>query len=211
MINIAIAEDHNMVRQGVIDFISSFEDFDVVIEASDGNELIDKLTRAVVLPDICILDISMPGLNGYETIKVIRKNWLSVKTLVFSAFYTAFSVTEMLGNGANGFLKKNSSPRQLQQALASVYYNDYYLSESITRELFNKPKDAVNFKITEREMEFLRHCCSELSYKEIGGLMNVSPRTIESFRDSLFTKFNLKTRAGLVLFALQNGIVCIEN
>lgn len=209
VINIAIAEDNNLVRQGVMDFISSFGGFNVIIEAFDGNDLIDKLTKTSILPDICILDISMPRMNGYEAIKHIRKNWKSVKTLVFSAYYTAFSVTEMLNNGANGFLKKNSNPKQLQQALASVYYNDYYLSDTISRDLFNKSTNSASLKITEREMEFLRHCCSELHYKEIAGLMNVSPRTVETFRDSLFLKFNLKTRAGLVLFALQNGIVCI--
>jgi len=211
IINIAIADDHPMVRKGVIDYIVLLESFKVIIEASDGKELIEQLRKTNVLPDICILDISMPHLNGYQTLKEIKKNWLSVKVLIFSIFYNNFSITEMLTNGANGFLKKNTSPKELQQALTSIYYNDFYFTDPTYKSISDQYyKHHLSLKITHREMEFLCHCCSELSYKEIADLMDVSVRTIDTFRDSLFSKLHIKTRAGLVMFALQNGIVSLD-
>jgi DNA-binding NarL/FixJ family response regulator len=212
IINIAIADDHPLVRKGVIDFIELMECFNVIIEASDGDELINQLLLAAVLPDICILDISMPHLNGYQTLKEIKRNWLSIKVLIFSIFYNDFSVSEMFSNGANGYLKKNSSPKELQHALTSIYYKDFYLADTSAKWFSDHYlKHHLFPKITHREMEFLCHCCSELSYKEIADLMTVSARTIDTFRDSLFSKLNIKTRAGLVMFALQNGIVSLDH
>lgn len=209
-INIAIADDHPIVRKGIIGFINIFDQFEIIIEASDGQELIERIDSSEIKPDICILDISMPNMNGYKALQEIKRNWTAIKVLIFSEFCDEFSVCETLNSGANGYLTKNSSPRQLQQALAAIYYHDFYLTESTSKLLSGKSRRNIfHPKITEREMEFLGHCCSELNYKEIAALMHVSPRTIDAYRDALFTKFNLTTRTGLVIFALQNGIVAL--
>jgi two-component system invasion response regulator UvrY len=212
VINLAIADDHFVVRQGIKDIINSSGEFEVTIEANDGQELIEQLHKTDQLPDICILDINMPNLNGFETLKELKKQWPSLPVLVLSAFYEEYSVLEMMRNGANGYLEKKGNPRKLLHALAYIYYNGYYYSESMAKRIFDlrQHNSQVLPHITDREMEFLSHCCSELSYKEISGCMGVSVRTIETFRDSLFAKFNISTRTGLVLFAIKNGIVRLE-
>lgn len=211
-IRIAIADDHPIMRKGICDVITAFDGFAIDVEASDGSELISSLKNTTEKPDICILDISMPNLNGYETLKEIRRNWSTMKVLVLSMFNNEFSVIKMLTNGANGFLQKNTSPRQLIRALAAIYYTGYYDSEPALKKIIDlvQHKPQLLPRITEREMEFLCHCCSELNYKEIADLMGVSSRTVEGYRNALFTKLNIKTRTGLVIYALKNGIVSIN-
>lgn len=208
LIRIAIADDHPVTRRGIIDTIALFDGFSIDIEADNGEDLIMQLEQAVEMPDICILDISMPGLNGYETLKEIKRRWPHVKVLVFSMYNNEFSVMKMLKEGANGYLQKNCPPRQLQRALADIYYNGIYNAELAAPQLIKllHHKDALP-DITDREMEFLQHCCSELTYKEIAGLMHLSTRTVEGYRDALFNKLNIKTRTGLVMYAVRNGIV----
>jgi two-component system invasion response regulator UvrY len=212
IINLAIADDHAFVRQGIKNMISSAEGFEITIEAEDGSELIDLLQKCAEIPDICILDISMPNLNGYETLKELKKRWPSLSILILSAFYEEFSLSEMLRNGANGYLQKRGNPRKLLNALSHIYYGGYYYSESVAKKIFDlySHRSPLLPGITEREMEFLCHCCSELNYREISELMSVSVRTVEAFRDALFSKFNIKSRTGLTLFALQNGIVPVQ-
>jgi two-component system invasion response regulator UvrY len=207
IIKIAIADDHPLIRKGLADYIGLFglfDFFEIIMNTCNGKELIAQLWQSDVKPDICIVDISMPEMNGYETVKEIKKNWMSIKVLVYSMYCNTFSIIEMFSIGANGVLRKSSSPKQLQQALSSIYYNGFYLSEKMS-----KQKLQLFPKITEREMEFLCHCCSELTYKDISVLMQISVRTIETYRDSLFVKFDIKNRTGLALFALRNGIVCL--
>jgi len=207
LINIAIADDHPIMRKGISDIISSFEGFSIPIQANDGRELIEQISKSSILPDICILDISMPNLNGFETIKEIRKRWSSIKVLALSMYNNEFSIIKMLASGANGYLPKNTNPQHLQRALAAIYYTGYYDSEQAIR---NTSASSQHLKFTEREIEFLCHCCSELSYRQIGDLMGISVRTVEGYRDALFDKLDIKSRAGLVMYALRNGIMPIE-
>jgi DNA-binding NarL/FixJ family response regulator len=207
LINIAIADDHPIMRKGISDIISSFEGFNIPIQANDGRELIEQIAKAPILPDICILDISMPNLNGFETIKEIRKRWSSIKVLALSMYNNEFSIIKMLTSGANGYLPKNTNPQHLQRALAAIYYTGYYDSEQAIKNV-SGPNQQLKF--TEREVEFLGHCCSELSYRQIGELMGISVRTVEGYRDALFEKLDIKSRAGLVMYALRNGIMPIE-
>jgi DNA-binding NarL/FixJ family response regulator len=150
--------------------------------------------------------------NCFTVLKELKRKAPSTKVLVFSSLNNDYIILQMLKNGANGFLEKKSSPRQFMRALGSLSYSDYYHPESLARRIFDiqHQNSPVMPKITEREMVFLRHCCSELSYKEIGGLMGVSVRTVEAFRNALFSKFNIKTRMGLAIYALQNGIVSLN-
>jgi len=210
-IKIAIAEHHPIMRKGIRDIITSGY-FNIQIEVGDGESLLNELRSAGELPDICLMDMSMPGLNGYDLLTTIRKSWNNLKILVFSEFYDKYSTVEMLRKGANGYLKKSCSPQELQKALALIYYDDYYYTEETSKSVLSMHHNngATYPKITEREMQFLQLCCSEAHYKEIAQMMGVSTRTVEAFRNSLFDKLNLKTRTGLALFAVQNGIVPIS-
>jgi len=207
-INVAIAEDHTLMRKGLIEIISSFKDFSINIEAENGKELINKLQKTSYLPNICILDINMPIMNGYLALLTMKKNWPDIKILILTMYDNEYSIIQMLKNGANGYMLKNSDPKELQNALMSVYSKGFYHTELVSGKLMTMVQNKMpqKLKLNEREISFLSLCCSELSYKEIALEMNLSFHTIEGYRDALFEKLNVHTRTGLVLYAMNMGI-----
>lgn len=140
MINIAIADDHNLIRKGIVEIISSFPQFKVIIEASNGAELLSAINASPIHPDICILDISMPMMNGYETLKVIRSNWPEMKVLVLTMFNNEFSILKMVLGGAKGYLLKDCTPEELQLALNNLYHYNLHHSELVPKDLFTEEK-----------------------------------------------------------------------
>src|SRR6185437_12661120 len=207
-IRIALADDHGIVRKGISEIISTFGNFNVEIEASNGKELLTKIEATEDLPDICVLDVNMPGMNGYETLLKVKEKWPSIKVLVLTMFNNEYSIIKMLSGGANGYLLKNSDPKELKRALRHIYDYGYYFSEFVSARFFQAlQKDNMLPNITDKEMEFLSLCCSELNYKEIASVMGLSVRTIEGYRNQLFEKLKLNTRIGLVMYALDIGII----
>jgi DNA-binding NarL/FixJ family response regulator len=207
---IAIADDHEMFRDAVKNIVSISPDYKVVIEAENGQQLIDRLAHTHDFPEICILDIQMPVLNGYETLVELKKRWPDLKVLALSMFNHEFSIIKMLKNGANVYLLKGAKLAEVQTALKDIHEKGYYSSELVTSNFFQLVHNANEnplLKINEREIQFLKYCCTELSYKEIGKAMGVSARTVEGYRNTLFDKLNLHTRVGLVMFAINTGIV----
>jgi two-component system invasion response regulator UvrY len=206
-IKIAIADDHTLFRKGIIELINSFGEFQVIIDAVNGKELIDALKESAQLPDICIIDINMPVLNGYDTAYKIRHEWPEVKIMALSMLNEEFSVIKMLRSGANGYIIKDSEAIDLHRALIGIYEHPYYHSELVTTKmLYDLHQNDKKNSITEKEIEFLHHCCTELTYKQIANIMNVSPRTIDDYRDALFAKLKLKSRTALAIFALRTGL-----
>jgi two-component system, NarL family, invasion response regulator UvrY len=207
LIKISMADDHTITRKGVMGIINSFGDFEVIIESTNGKELIDKMEQAEIKPEICILDISMPVLNGYETAAIIKKNWPEIKILALSAIDEEFSVVKMLRSGANGYVVKDCDPLELKRALLGIHNNSYYHSELVTGKLIhdihhNNKMDSI----TTKEMEFLSLCCTDLTYRQIAEKMNLSPRTIDDYRDALFKKLNIRSRTALAIFSLRTGL-----
>lgn len=131
-IKVAVADDHTVMRKGVIELINSFGEFHVVMDAVNGKELIEKMEAASELPDICILDINMPVRNGYETASHIKQHWPGVKILALSMLSEEFSVIRMLRNGASGYILKDCDPMELRRALLGVYSHSFYHSELLT-------------------------------------------------------------------------------
>lgn len=208
VITIAIAEDHTVMRKGIIALIDSFGDFKVIIDAVNGKDLISKIEMSKELPDICILDINMPVMNGYDTASTIRENWPDMKVLALSMINEEFSVVRMLRNGANGYIVKDCNPLELRNALLGVYKDSFYHSELVTSKLLYdllKNEHSAN-NISGKELEFLSYCCTDLTYKEIAERINVSPRTIDDYRDSVFKKLNIKSRTALAIFSLRMGL-----
>lgn len=207
---VACADDHQLVRRGIIDLISVFGGFEVIIEASQGEELIEKLNKTDLLPHVCILDFCMPVKDGLETMKEIKKRWPSIKILFLSIISGEEIAIRMLKYGANGYLCKNCSANMLKDALLSVHNSNYYHSELsvniITRKSISSKGQC---DISDKEVHFLKLCCEELTYKEIAEIMKLSVRTIEGYRDGLFVKLNISTRTGLVMYAIRTGIVMI--
>jgi len=208
---VAVADDHTLMRTALARLVSSFSHFTVVFEAGNGKELIEKI-QTQEIPDIVLLDINMPEMDGFETAKYLTKNYPQVKILSLSMQSDELSIIRMLRLGAKGYLMKNVEPDELNTALESVIKKDFYLNDAISGKIISGLHQSLDqspesIKITEKEKEFLRLVCTELSYKEISEKMFLSPRTIEDYRNSLYEKLNVRTRMGLALYAIKNKIV----
>lgn len=207
-IYIAIADDHAMFRKGVITQLQPYKHIQFIHEAADGQELIEQLSSVQRLPDICLLDISMKPMNGYETANAIRDKWPKMKTIALTMLDDEYCIINMLRNGARSYITKGQDADALLKAIEGVYTHGFY-HEDIDAEILSKAMqgESVYPPLIDREREFLPYCCSDLSYREIADKMNASQRTVEGYRDSLCKKFNVKTRTGLASFALFTGLV----
>lgn len=208
---IALVDDHVLLRNGLASLINSFEGYKVLFEADNGRDFIEQL-KASAPPDIVLLDITMPVMNGYETASWIRINLPGTKVIVLSMMENDAAIINMLKMGAKGYLLKDSKPAVFRQALNQVKEHGFYINELVSSKMLyymntNLPQAAGAPLLSDREIQFLKLACSEKTYKEIAGEMFLSPRTIDSYRDNLFEKLGVTSRVGLVLFAIKNGIV----
>lgn len=208
-IEVAYADDHAIVRKGICELLNSLGEFRISIEADNGKHLIDQLLAAEQVPSICILDISMPIMDGLETIGEVRQRWPGMKFLVLTGHNTDYYLIKMIVAGANGYLLKNCSPRELQEALHAIHEQGVYHSELMnSRTVSQVMRREINPpEFTEREIELMRHCCSDLSYLKIAEQMGITLKSLDWARNSVFKKLNVTSRSGLVLFALQKGLV----
>lgn len=210
-IRIAIADDHEIVLNGVKEIILSFGKFSVDIEAHNGKELFQKLTAAEKLPDIVVMDVSMPVWDGYETLDAIRKKWPELKVLVLTMHKHELGIIKMFRSGANGYLLKNSPPSELLKALQSIFDNGLYFSEVASSNLYHRLQHSnIMPSLTEKEIQLLKYCHTDLTYKEIADKLNITERSVAGYRTSLFEKLGVNSRAGLVVCAIQMGLVPVE-
>jgi DNA-binding NarL/FixJ family response regulator len=210
-IQVAIADDHSLLRGALAKLINTFEGYSVVMEADNGKDLCEKISKNV-LPDIVLLDINMPEMDGFETTQWLHKKYPFIKILTLSMLSDERTIIKIFRLGAKGYLLKNADPTELKEALDAVMNKNVYLSEYVSDKLVSglhndMADDLKEIVLNEKEREFLRWACSELSYKEIAEKMFVSPRTVDDYRQSLFNKLKVHSRVGLVMYAIRNGIV----
>ena len=211
---IAIVDDHTMFRKGLITLINLFPNYEVLLDAANGKDFITQLNPKHV-PDIVLLDINMPEMDGYATAEWLHTNYPDIKILALSTMDAETAIIKMIKSGAKGYVLKDAEPVELKLAFDEVMSRGYFYNELITRKVMgaiNRLTDDKNptstfAKLTERELEFLKYACTEMTYKEIADKMFVSARTVEGYRDALCEKLDLKTRVGLVLYALKNKLV----
>ena len=217
MTKIAIVDDHILFRRGLSIIINSFAEYKIISEASNGREFVNNINPNN-LPGIVLLDITMPEMNGYETARWLFTHYPGIKVLALSMLNEERAIIKMLKNGAKGYILKDSEPHELRTALDSLVAKGIYLNELMCSNIIHCmnnqfEEDQETFKrkaeLTERESEFLKRICSDMSYKQIADTMFLSPRTIDGYRDALFQKLNVQTRIGLVLYAIRNDIVSI--
>ncbi len=209
-------DDHVLLRNGLANLIESFGDYKVLFEADNGKQFVEKLSPGLI-PDIILMDINMPQMNGYDTALWVRDHHPMVKILALSMYDNENAIIRMFKAGARGYILKDCDPAELKCALDAVNAKGFYYSEMVTGKLIHnintlddKESQAKNtIKLTDREISFLKLTCSELTYKEIADKMILSPRTIDGYRDDLFLKLNIKTRVGLVMYAIKNGITTL--
>lgn len=206
--NIAIVDDHNFVRSAMINHIHANTNLKVIIDACNGREFINKIVINETKPMICLIDISMPVLNGYNTICELRKLYPEMKFLVLTAIEHEFSIIKMIRNGAHGYLLKSCSIKEIENAVHDILEKGYYFSELVTEKLMMRATKAKSSEfLTNREIQFLSLCCSDLTYNLIAQEMHVSVRTLQDYQEVLKKKLNISTRLGLALFAVATGIV----
>jgi two-component system invasion response regulator UvrY len=211
---LVLVDDHILLRNGLANLIREFGDYEVLFEANNGSHFIDCLTK-FGQPDIALLDINMPEMDGFETAAWIKENCPDIKVLALSMVDKDKAIIRMLRCGARGYILKDIEPTELRRALNDVLTKDYYYSDVVTSKLIyniNRPDEQVHDHrlvetLSEKETQFLKLACTEMTYKEIADTMFLSPRTIDGYRDSLFNKLEIKTRVGLVIYALKNEIV----
>lgn len=213
--NVALVDDHVLLRNGLANLINSFGDYNVLFEADNGIDFIDKIGKNPI-PDIVMMDINMPGKDGYDSTLWLRKNHPDVKVLALSMYDNENAIIRMFRAGAKGYILKDCDPSELRKALLSLIDHGYYYSELVTGRLIHTinqsaPEDEIDvknaFQLNRREIEFIKYACSELTYKEIADKMFLSARTIDGYREALFEKLHVKTRVGLAMYAIKNGIV----
>jgi DNA-binding NarL/FixJ family response regulator len=202
---IAIVDDHTLFRDGVASLMGEFEELKVVFEAENGEQMQHKLAKHP-LPQVILMDINMPVMDGYLATKWVKENYPQIRVLALSMFEDDKAVIRMIKSGAGGYVLKESKPRELLEAIKTINEKGVFINEMVSGKLIRKMTDNDSPDFSRKEFEFLRLCCSELTYKEIAEQMFVSPRTVDNYRESLFLKLNLKTRTGLVLYAIQNEI-----
>jgi DNA-binding NarL/FixJ family response regulator len=210
MIRVALADDHTMFRKGIVGLLRSSGKFEVVAEAGNGSDLIEMISALDQHPDVCLLDVNMPVLDGYDTLIALKKKYPLMKFLALTMYDHEFIIIKMLRNGANGYLLKEDDPDELKRAIEYIYHKDFYHSELVSGRLISILKQGVDYNqvlLSANEQVFLEYCCTELTYKEIAEKMKLSVRTVEGYRDSLFDRLNVKSRTGLVIYALKHGIV----
>lgn len=208
---VALVDDHSLLRNGLAAIINSFDGYKVIMEADNGQHFIDQL-KGKPAPDILLLDITMPVMNGYETAEWARVNIPETKILVLSMMESDTVIINMLKRGAKGYLLKDSKPDVFHRALDCVRQDGYYINDQVTSKMLHYLNDSNSNKnnavqLTDREIQFLKLCCSDMTYKDIAKEMFISPRTIDSYRDNLFEKLGVSSRTSLVMYAMRNGII----
>jgi DNA-binding NarL/FixJ family response regulator len=205
-INIAIVDDHTLFRNGVAALMSEFEELKVVFEAENGEQMQQMLTKHP-LPQVILMDINMPVMDGYAAATWLKENYPQIKIIALSMFEDDKAVIRMIKCGACGYLLKESKPKELLEAIKTVNTKGVFINELVSGKLIRSITtiDIIQ-QCSKKELEFLKFCCSELTYKEIADKMFVSPRTVDNYREALFEKLNLKSRTGLVLYAIQQEI-----
>jgi DNA-binding NarL/FixJ family response regulator len=212
VLKIAVVDDHALFRRGLINLILSFGSaYEIVFECSNGKEFLVELQKHPDL-QIAIIDMNMPDMNGFETATELQKIRPEIKILIITMLEEEQTLIKMLKNGVRGYLTKDVEPEELKNALDTIASTGFYYSDHLTGKLINAlkfPNGNGNKEETlnDRELKFLHLACSEYTYKEIADLMFLSVKTIDGYRNSLFEKLQVKSRVGLVLYAIKNNLV----
>ena len=212
-IKVAIADDHKIFRKGVIISLRHYSNIKFVLEAENGQELLEGIEEAK--PDVILMDLRMPVKDGIETTKYISQHYPDIAVLVLTMHEDERFVVHLMENGANGYLLKSTDPIEIKKAITDVVEKGYYLNNFVNRILIKKsqnknkivPSLKKEVEISDKEREVIQYICLEFTSAEIGEKMGISARTVESIKERLMERFGLKNTAGLVFFAVKNYLI----
>lgn len=212
-IRVAIADDHKLFRKGVILSLRHYNNIKFVLEAENGQELLNNIEQAK--PQVVLMDLRMPVKDGIETTKYISRHYPHISVIALTMHEEEKFVIHLMENGANGYLLKSTDPVEIKKAITEVVLKGYYLNNFVNRILIKKAHSKVKdfpsltkeLDIKDKEKEVLQYICMEYTCQEIGDKMNISARTVESIKERLMEKFGTKNTAGLVFFAAKNNLI----
>ncbi|MFN8288945.1 MAG: response regulator transcription factor [Chitinophagaceae bacterium] len=216
-VGLGIVDDHNLFRKGLIKLIHLGDKesrYKIIFEAANGTDLKEKLDKRQ-LPDIILMDIDMPETDGYEAVEWLKKNYPEINVLVISMFETEQSIIKMLRYGVKGYLSKDIEVEDIHMALEAIINKGFYYSDTVTgamahsiqiNDTDSKTKMRSANDLSDHEKDFIKFSCSDMTYQEIAEKMHLSPKTIDGYRDALFKRFNVKSRVGLAMYAVKNGL-----
>lgn len=214
-IKVALADDHVLLRNALAQLIDGFGNCKTIHQSGNGLELTGHIKNGNI-PDVVLLDLNMPGMDGFETADWLHSNCPQVFVLMLTMYDSELSLIRLLQSGVRGFLKKDIHPAELKLAIQTVMQTGYYYSNHTTGRIINlfKKDDSggsglQKAMLTSQELEFLKLACSDLTYKEIALQMHLNPRSVDTLRDQLFQKLDVKSRVGLAIVALKNGVVAV--
>lgn len=209
---IGLIDDHQLFLKSLSFLLESFNNYEVVLEASNGKDLQEKIQGRSTFPEIILIDVNMPLMNGPETAEWLTKNYPQIKLVALSMNAEDSAIISMFRAGCCGYLLKDTHPNELEKALNEINQKGFYNADAGNlnfRKILMSADDKDELKLNDREQTFLQYACSELTYKQIASEMNLSERTIDGYREALFKKFNVQSRVGLCLEAIRRELVKI--
>lgn len=211
--SVILADDHVLLRDALANLINAFDDFRIIGTADNGEALL-SLIQHQVPPDLLLLDLNMPTMDGYEAARQVQKKFPAVKMIILTMYDSEIALIRLLQIGVRGFLKKDIHPAELKIALKAVVEDGYYYTNTATGKIasffYKSHQNHVPMDrnlLSEIEIQFLKYASTDMTYKEIAMHMRLTPRTIDSYRDGLFEKLDVKSRVGLAIYSVKNGIV----
>ena len=213
IIKVAIADDHKIFRKGVILSMCTYTNIKFVLEADDGDELLEKIPE--FLPDVVLCDLRMPGKDGIDTTKIITKNFPHIRVIILTMYEDERYVGHLMDCGAAGYLLKNTDPSEIRRAIMDVVRTGFYLNPFVNKVLIKKnyskqkviPNLSAEIVLSDREKEVLTLVCMEFTAGEIASKMDISARTVEAIKDRLMERFGVKNSVGLVFYAMKNQLL----
>lgn len=213
IVKVALVDDHVLLRNALAVLINGFEDCRVINESANGMEIKDAITGGII-PDVIIMDLNMPVMDGFETSEFLHREFPQIPILMLTMYDSELSLIRLLQTGVKGFLRKDIHPAELKFAIRSVMQSGFYYSNHTTGKLINlfRTNDSGQVPLqrsmlTAQEVQFMKMVCSDLTYKEVAKKMGLNPRSIDTLRDQLFLKLDVRSRVGLAIVAIKHGIV----
>jgi DNA-binding NarL/FixJ family response regulator len=214
-INIAIADDHKIFRDGMKMALSGKENLKMLWEAENGKEMMHKI--AIKMPDVLLMDIRMPEIDGINAIQLIRKEYEALKIIVLTMYDDKEMITRMMEMGANAYLTKTTDPEEVYEAILTCMNDDFYFNDLVNNAVMGKLMqkksvrqfyaDKIPVSFTEKEIKILQLLAEDKSTEEISKIVFLSPRTIETIRQNMKTKVDAKTIGGLIMYGIRNKLI----
>lgn len=211
-ITLGITDDHQLFLKSLSLLIGSLDDFTIVVEAMNGKDLIEKLETKKIEPDIILLDVNMPVMDGRQTAEYLSEKFPAIKLVALSMKDDDDTIISMIRAGCCAYLLKDIHPEELNKALHEIYKKGYYNSDAANinyRRLLQHQEKQNELQLTDKEKQFLQLACSDATYKQIAAVMHVSERTVDGYRENLFKKLNVQSRTGMALEAIRRNLVSI--